>query len=412
MNWKRRNREIGTILEGVKVADFSWAYVGPLTAKALGDCGAHVIKIEGRSRPDVERATVPPFKDNVPGLNRGGHFNSVNTSKQSLAVNLAKPGGRELAKRLVAWADVVVENFSGGAMDRMGLGYEVLRQIKPDIIMLSSSMQGQTGPDAGRAGFGQHLTSFSGIGNLAGWPDRDPTPLGYYTDFISPHYNLVLVIAALIYRRRTGKGMYIDASQYEGCVHFLGPILLDYQANGRTASRMGNRSAKACPHGAYRCKGDDRWCAIAVETEAEWRAFCVAIGNPDWTRFPRFSDLKSRKENEEELETLVELWTVTREAEDVMRIMQGAGVPAGVLQTGEDLLEHDAQMKARGFYRELDHPEVGIYRAPRPPYLFSDSEFDVRRAPLLGEHNEYVLREIMGLSDDEIAQLVVDGVLE
>jgi benzylsuccinate CoA-transferase BbsF subunit len=401
-----------TVLRGVKVADFSWAYVGPLTAKALADCGAEVIKVEGRSRPDVERATVPPFKDNVLGLNRGGHFNSVNTSKQSLALNLAKPKGIEVARKLVGWADVVVENFSGGAMERMGLGYEVLKAIKPDIIMLSSAMQGQTGPDAARAGFGQHLTSFSGIGTLVGWPDREPAQIGYYTDFIAPHFNITLIAAALVYRRRTGKGMFIDASQFEGCVHFLGPILLDYQVNGRVAGRMGNRSERACPHGAFRCKGDDRWLAIAVNNDGEWEALRAAMGSPAWAREGRFGTLADRRQSEDELERLIEAWTLPHGAEELMSLLQAAGVSAGVLQTGEDLLEHDPQMKARGFYRELDHPEVGIYRSPRPPYLFSRCEFDVRRAPLLGEHNEHVLKDIIGLTDAEIADLVVEGVLE
>jgi benzylsuccinate CoA-transferase BbsF subunit len=400
------------LLEGIRVADFSWAYVGPLTAKALADCGAEVIKIEGRSRPDVERAAVPPFKDNVPGFNRGGHFNSVNTSKRSLCINLARPKGKEVAKRLVAWADIVIENFSGGAMERMGLGYEVLRKIKPDIIMVSSSMQGQTGPDANRAGFGQHLTSLSGIVDLAGWPDRDPATLGYYTDFIAPHFNLVLILAALLYRRRTGKGLYFDVSQLENGVHFLSPLILDYIVNQRIAGRMGNRVVNAAPHGVFRCRGDDRWCAIGVFTDDEWLGFCRVIGKPDWTRDVKFSTLEARKENESELERRVEQWTLGHSAEEVMALMQTAGVAAGVAQTGEDLLEHDPQLRERHFYWELDHPEVGIYRAPRPPYLFSICQFDVRRAPLLGEDNEYVLKELLGLSDEEIAQLVIEGVLE
>jgi benzylsuccinate CoA-transferase BbsF subunit len=402
----------GNILEGIKVADFSWAYVGPLTAKTLADCGAEVIKIEGLSRPDVERALVPPFKDNIQGLNRGGHFNSVNTGKRSLCVNLATPGGIELAKRLVAWADIVIENFSGGAMERMGLGYEVLREIKPDIIMVSSAMQGQTGPDRDRAGFGQHLTSHSGIVNLAGWPDRDPTNLGYYTDFISPHFNLAAIFAALLHRKRTGKGQYLDMSQYEIAMHFMSPLILDYEVNQRIAGRMGNRNADASPHGAFRCAGDDRWCAIAVFTDEEWRSFCGVLGKPEWTQDPRFATLASRKENEDELENLIEEWTVQHTAEEVMILMQEAGVAAGVAQTGEDLLEHDPQLKERHFYYDLDHPEVGIYRAPRPPYLFSRCDFRMKRAPLLGEDNEYVLREIFALSDEEIAELVEAGAIE
>jgi benzylsuccinate CoA-transferase BbsF subunit len=400
------------ILEGIKVADFCWAYVGPLTTKYLADCGAEVIKIEGRSRPDVERAAVPPFKDNVPGLNRSGCFNAVNTGKCSVAINLAHPKGKEIAKRLVAWADIVTENFAGGAMARMGLGYEVLKQIKPDIIMLSSSMQGQTGPDATLPGFGQHLTSFSGIGNIAGWPDRGPAWLGYYTDFIAPKFNLLLIMSALLYRKRTGKGLYLDVSQYENGVHFLSPLLLDYVVNRRIAGRMGNRLSDACPHGVFRCRGDDRWCTVAVCSDDEWRFFCEALGNPPWTHDPRFSTLQARKENEDELERIIESWTVDRTAEDVMARMQAAGVAAGVVQTGEDLLEHDRHLKARQFYSELSHPEVGRYRCPRPPYLMSKCEFEVRRAPLLGEDNEYVLKDILKMSDEEIAELVIEGVLE
>jgi len=396
----------------IKVADFSWAYVGPLTTKALADCGAEVIKIEGRSRPDVERAIVPPFKDNILGLDRGGHFNSVNTGKRSLCINLAHPKGKEVAKKLIAWADIVIENFSGGAMERMGLGYEVVKAIKPDIIMLSSSMQGQTGPDAGRAGFGQHLTAFSGIANLAGWPDRDPAPLGYYTDFIAPHFNLVLIFAALLYRRRTGKGMYLDVSQYENGIHFLSPLILDYAVNQRIAERMGNRAIDAAPHGIFRCQGDDRWCAIAVFTDEEWQDFCRVMGSPEWIRDEKFTSLEARKENENELEGLIEKWTINYTAEEVMTMLQASGVAAGVAQTGEDLMEHDPQLRERHFYYELDHPEVGTYRSPRPPYLMSKFDFDMQRAPLLGEDNEYILKEIFGMSDDEIAELVIEGVLE
>ncbi len=400
------------LLEGVKVADFSWAYVGPLTAKALADCGAEVIKIEGLTRPDVERAVVPPFKNNILGLNRGGHFNSVNTGKRSLCVNLAHPKGKELAKGLVAWADIVIENFSGGAMERMGLGYDVLKEVKPDIIMISSSMQGQTGPDADRAGFGQHLTPLSGIVDINGWPDRDPSPIGYYTDFIAPHFNLVCIYAALLYRRRTGKGVYFDVSQLENGMHFMSPLILDYIANQQVAGRMGNCYPGAVPHGVFRCKGDDRWCAIAVFTDAEWHSFCEVLGHPEWIDDSRFTDFEARKENEDELENLVEAWTVNHTAEEVMTLMQKAGVAAGVVQTGEDLMEHDPQLKERGFYAELNHPEVGVYRSPRPPDLMFKGQFKMTRAPLLGEDNEYVLKDILNLSDGEIVEIVEEGVIE
>ncbi len=400
------------ILKGVKIADFGWAYVAPLITKTMADCGAEVIKIEGRSRPDVERSSVPPFKDNVFGLNRGGHFNSVNTGKKSFCLNLSKPEAKGIAKRLVQWADIVVDNFGGGVMEKMGFGYEDNKQIKPDIIQLSSSMQGQTGPEKHKGGFGQHLASLSGYTHTTGWPDRDPVSPGYYTDFIAPHYGVAILVSALLYRKRTGRGIYIDNSQLENSLHYLIPSIFDYAVNGTIHERRGNRVLDKSPHGAFRCKGKDRWCSISVRNEIEWKKFCDAIGNPAWTTDRRFSDLESRKDNEDELERLIETWSIKYTAEEVMGKLQQARVPAGMLQTGEDLLEKDPHLKARKFYHTLDHPEVGNHRIPRPPFIFSKVDTLITRAPLLGEHNEFVLKDILHLSDDEIAELVISGALE
>ncbi len=400
------------LLKGIKVADFSRNVVGPLTTKTLADYGAEVIKIEGRSRPDTLRP-APPFKDGIPGVNRTSSFNQYNTGKLSVALNLAHPKGVQVAKRLVARADVVVESFAGGVMERMGLGYEELKKVKPDIIMLSTCMQGHTGPYATHPGYGFQLIGLSGISHITGWPDREPIgPDGPYTDYIAPRFTAPAVLAALDYRRRTGKGVYFDMSQYENGMHFLAPLILDYVVNRRVANRMGNRSSRAAPHGAYRCRGEDRWCAIAVFTNEEWRILCRAIGNPAWTDSPRFSTLQARKENEDELDRLVEEWTVNHPAEEVMTMMQAVGVGAGVVQTGKDLLEHDPQLRHRHFFWELDHPEIGKYRARGPAFVLSKCPCELQRAPLLGEHNEYVLKELLGMSDDEIAGLVIEGVIE
>jgi crotonobetainyl-CoA:carnitine CoA-transferase CaiB-like acyl-CoA transferase len=397
-------------LEGIKVLDFTWILAGPLTTKALADYGAGVIKIEGRSRPDSHRVTGP-FKDGISGLNRSAEFNWRNTGKLSVTLDLTNPKGVEIAKRLVTWADVVVENFAGGVMKRMGLGYEELKKVKPDIIMLSSCMTGQTGPFFNHPGLGMHLTALSGFSHIAGWPDRPPTDLGVYTDFLNPHINCVTLLAAILYRNQTGKGQYLDVSQFENAVHFMAPLVMDYAVNQRIADRMGNRSLDAAPHGAYRCRGEDKWCAIAVFTEEEWQSFGKIIGNPAWQRDPKFSTLLARKGNEEELDRLVEEWTINHSAEEVMNIMQAAGVGAGVLQTGEDLVEHDPQLKHRHFSSVTEHPEVGEYLVRRPSFLLSRSTYEVRRAPLLGEHNEYALRELLGMSDDEIAELVIEKVV-
>jgi len=273
-------------------------------------------------------------------------------------------------------------------------------------------MQGQTGPYATHPGFGFHLAALSGFHQITGWPDREPPYLGPYTDFIAPHFNVLAVLAALDYRRRTGKGLYIDMSQYENGVHFLAPLVLDYVVNQRVADREGNRYPYAAPHNAYRCRGDDRWCAIAVFTDEEWKSFAKVIGNPAWTNSPKFATLQARKENEDELDRLVEEWTINYSAEEVMAMMQTAGVGAGVLETGEDLLEYEPQLNHRHFFWELDHPEIGKHYAPGPSFLLSKAPYELRCAPLLGEHNEYALKEILGMSDDEIAELVIEGVVE
>ena len=411
LNKKRENRG-KKLLEGIKVVDFTWNIVGPLTTKTLADYGAEVIRIEHESRPDPARELATPFKDNVPGLNRSHVFNKWNTSKLSVALNLTHPRGVEIAKRFVTRADIVIETFAGGVLARLGLGYEELRKVKPDIIMLSSCMMGQTGPHATHPGYGWNLGALSGYFHITGWPDREPVaPDGPYTDFIAPRFSISTVMAALDYRRRTGKGQYIDLSQYETGIHFLGPLILDYTVNQRVANRMGNRCADAAPHGAYRCRGEDRWCAIAVFTDEEWQSFVRVIGNTAWTGNPTFASLRARKENEDELDRLVEEWTIKQSAEEVMTMMQAAGVAAGVLQTGEDLLEHDPQLKHRNSFWELDHPEIGKYRPPRPSFVLSKSSCELRRAPLLGEHNEYALKEFLGMSEEEIAELVIDGVI-
>ncbi len=411
---KKSNGENPTknLLEGIRVADFTWIFAGPITTRVFANYGAEVIKIEGRSRPDPARVNLGPVKDGIPGVNRNGWFLARNTNKLSVATNLACPEGVELAKKFVARSDIVVDNFAGGVMERMGLGYEELKKVKPDIIMLSSCMQGQTGPHFNHPGLGITMVALSGLSQISGWPDRQPVGIGVYTDYIAAHYMGVAVMAALEYRRRTGKGQFIDLSHYETAAQFTAPLILDYVANQRVASRMGNRYTDAAPHGAFRCQGEDRWCAIAVFTDEEWQNFSRVIGNPAWTNDPRFSTLPERKDNEDELERLVEEWTISHSAEEVMTMMQAAMVGAGVVQTGEDLMEHDPQLKYRHFFWEVNHPEIGNYHPRRPPFVLSKSPCEVRTAPLLGEHTEYALKEILGMSDEEIADLVVAGAAE
>ncbi len=389
------------LLEGIKVVDFTWHLTGPLTTKFLSDCGAEVIHVESRKRPDIQRVN-----------DSKGSFNQYHTGKLGITLNLSMPAGLELAKRLIARADVVVENFSGGAMERMGLGYEVLKKIKPDIIMLSSCMQGQTGPHARLPGSGHKLTALSGFSTITGWPDRLPGNILAYTDFIGPRFNVIAILAALEYRRRTSRGQYLDMSQYENAIHFMTPLILDYVVNKRLAGRQGNRCDYAAPHNAYKCQGDDRWCVIAVFTDEEWQSLCQVIGNPSWTKDPKFATLLGRKQNEDELDRLLGEWTISRSAEEVMSLMQARGVAAGIVATGEDLMERDLQLKHRQTFVKLEHPVIGEYRTQTGLHCtLSKTKIDLKRAPLLGEHNEYVFKEILGLPDEEYNSLVNGGII-
>ncbi|MBW1710467.1 MAG: CoA transferase [Deltaproteobacteria bacterium] len=398
-------------LEGIKVADFTWVWTGPTTTKVLADFGATVVKIESDKRLDVWRIQ-PPFKDDVPGPDRGAIFNSINTGKLSVTIDLSQPKGKELAKKFVAWADIVTDNYAGGAMERMGLGYEALKEIKPDIIMMSSALMGQTGPWHDSPGYGDQLSAISGLHEISGWPDRIPGEIGFYTDFIAPRFNALTILAALDYRRRTGKGQYLDIAQHQGSVHFIAPILLDYAVNKRVATRQGNLDDYAAPHGCYRCQGEDRWCAIVVRTDEEWQSFCDVLRNPAWTKDPKFATLKSRKENEDELNKMVDEWTSNQSDEDVMVTLQSAGVPAGRVGNTEDQMENDPHLKFRNFYQEREHPEIGKYRPPRQPCVLSKTPCEIKRAPLIGEHNEYVFKELLCLTDEEIEELIIDGIIQ
>jgi len=399
-------------LEGIKVADFSWVIAGPLTAKFLADFGAEVIHIESSTSPDVLRS-VWPMKDGIAGINRSPTFARYNSSKYGVSLNLRHPKAVEVARRIVAWADIVLENFTPGVFERFGLGYEELQKVKPDIIMLSLPLFGRTGPLATHPGLGVQLSDLIGFGNVTGWPDRPPnTAPGAYTDFISPYYAVSALMAALDYRRRTGKGQYIELSQYEAGLHFMAPVIMDWTVNGREPTRKGNRCDHAVPHGVYRCQGDERWCAIAVFTDKEWRSLCQVVGDPALAENTRYDTLTGRIEHAEEIDRLVEEWTTGHSAEEVMSKLQEAGVAAGVVANGRDLYQ-DPQLAARGFNQELEHTEIGLHHYPGPPFKLSKTPGEPRTAaPCIGQHNEYVYQHILGMSDEEFVQLLNDGVFD
>jgi len=399
-------------LAGVKVVTFEIALAGPMTTSMLASYGAEVIKVESRTRIDWMRQ-VGPFIGGERKSNEGSVcYLAPNAGKFDLSIDLKHPRAMEVITRLVKWADVVTENFAGGVITRLGLGYEELRKIKPDIIMLSSSIYGQTGSFAQVPGYGAILTALTGLSHLTGFPDQLPQAPGFaITDFIAPRINVLAIVAALEYRRRTGKGQCIDASQMETIIPLLTPVLLEYEVNGKEASRMGNRSTRAAPHGVYRCKGDDRWCAIAVFSDEEWQQFCQVINSPAWTEAPEFSTLTERVKNAEKLDVLVEEWTVNHTPEEVMKLMQDAGITAGVMQCGQDL-DNDPQLKHQGFFHKLDHPGLGGFSYTGMPAQLSKTPYEVKRAPFLGEHTDYICTKVLGFSDEDFVQLVADRVLE
>ena len=292
------------VLAGLRVLDFTWVWAGPIIGRHLADYGAEVITVEHGDRLDLARLLL--FKDGVVDPDMAVAYTNYNAGKKSLTLNMAMPEAIDVVKRLVAMSDVLLESMTPKAMRQWGLAYEDVRCITPDIIMLSTCMQGQTGPYSMSPGNGAILPALSGISELTGWPDRGPIGQGGpYTDFLAGAMGTAAVLTALVHRQRTGEGQYIDMSQNECTMHFITTAFLDYSANGRITTRLGNRRPGFAPHGVYRCQGDDAWCTIAVGTEAEWQALCTVMGHPAWTQDPRFATRAAREVHSDALDTHV-----------------------------------------------------------------------------------------------------------
>ena len=399
------------IFEGLKVCDFTWVGVGPQIGRELAEHGATVIRFESHRRPDSLRYAFP-YRDFIPGVDRSAFGMAYNTQKFSLSGDLSMPRGIEIAKRAIMWADVVGESFAAGSMKKLGLDYDTVVQWNPDIIYYSTCQMGQYGPHSTYGAYGMFGVAIGGFSQVTGYQDQPPNLLfNNHSDFIAPFYIITSVVAALLYRKRTGKGMYIDAGQAECGATFLSPSILDYLANGRIAERTGNRDPYHAPCGAFPCRGLDRWISIEVTSDEEWRAFCAAVGHPEWRDDPRFATLPARKQNEDELEALIADWTGDYTDYQVMAMMQEAGVPAGVVQTCEDLFA-DPQLKERQHYRFLEHKVIGTMAFNAPAYQLSKTpNYIWKSAPCLGEDNEYVFKDVLGYSDDDIADLLIDGTI-
>ena len=399
-------------LKGVRLVDFTWVHAGPSATRVLADQGAEVIKIESGYGVSIAGGPVPRTPRGV------GSRHNWNAGKLSMSLNMRTEEGVAIAKRLVAISDVVAENFSGRVMPKWGMDYESLRGIKPDIIMLSMSGLGRTGPWKDYVSYGQTLQAWSGFTMLTGFPDADPCgPASAYSDAVAGMCGAQAILLALIHKARTGRGQFIDLAQFEALASTLDTLVLDQSVNhrGENIQRTGNRLLHddGAPHGAYRCKGDDRWVAIAVVTDDEWSAFKVAIGNPQWADEGRFSTAAQRQSHADDLDPLVESWTIQRSAEGVMHRLQAAGVAAGIVQTGADLAHNDPHLEERGFFRRVPDAEGNLRTIEGAPYLLSRTPGGpVKAAPDFGADQTYVLQDLLGMSEGEMAECAMAGAFE
>ena len=398
-------------LEGINVADFSWVGVGPISGKSLADHGANVVRIESQTRGDVLRA-AGPYKDNVPGWNRSHFFGEFNTSKRSLTLSLKHERVGEVLPGILGWADVVLESFTPGALGRIGAGYEAARAVNPGVIMVSTCLLGQTGPLASLAGYGYHAAAIAGFTALTGDPDRAPVgPWNAYTDTVAPRFLTTTLLAALDHRRRTGEGQYIDLGQMEAALHFLAPEMLASQACGVVYDRIGNRSRDAAPNGVYPCAGEDEWCAVAVESDAQWRALRTLLGD-HWAQDAALDTSAGRLAAHDAIDAGLSAWTRERAPRDVMKALLAAGVPAGHVQRSSDLLK-DPQLFHRGFHRVFEHGEMGEVPYAGHQYRISGYDNGPRHAsPLIGGDTFEFLTGDLGFSPEQVGEWMSAGLLE
>ena len=402
-------------LQGIRLLDFCWVVAGPYACMLLAGLGAEVIRVESHERTDLMRRSVvwplhEPSPVRVPP-NQGMLYNYANRMKKSITLDLTKQEGIELAKRLVAVSDAVVDNMRPDAMIKMGLGYDALRRVKPDIIVVSSSSRGHEGSEKDYLGFATIHQSVGGLSYITGYPDDHPshgTPGD--ADMMNATGTAFALLAALFHRARTGEGQFVDYSQCEGSSTLIGEQLLGYAMSGRIPERMGNAHPVHAPHSVYRCWGVDRWLALAVHTDEEFGGLVRLMGKPELASDTRFADGESRKRNEAELNRLIEDWTCRRDRDWIAEELGRAGIAAAPSRDAKDL-HADRHLRAREAFVKVDHPELGELELVGLPWKISDIETPMTRAPLLGEHNQDVFGDLLGLGDDEIASLRAKGVI-
>lgn len=382
--------------------DFSWAVMGPHCTLMLAMMGAEVIKIESSKRLDLIRRPRPHIGQMAPSS-----FIDLLTNKMSVALDLSDKRAVQLAKEIIAQSDVVVESFRPGVMERLGLGYGTLRQVRPDLVMLSVSTSGSAGPERFAPGYASIFAALSGLSHLTGYEDGPPVELRISMDHTCGQTGALAVLAALNYRWKTGVGQHIDLAARDVLSCLVGDALMDYTMNGRNAARRGNHDSIMAPHNCYRCKGEDKWVSIAVSNQGEWEALSKTIGQPHLVSDGRFSDAYRRWTNQDELDKLIEIWTSTHTPSEVMQLLQAAGVAAVPSFDMAEVTE-DLHLKDREAFIEIKHPEKGTGRMVAPPWKLSLTPANSTRwSPELGEHNEHVLGELLGKQQEELASLAV-----
>jgi crotonobetainyl-CoA:carnitine CoA-transferase CaiB-like acyl-CoA transferase len=392
-------------LQGIRVIDFGHVLAGPWCTMQLASLGAEVIKVESRARPDEQRAQHG--QGAAGNLEGNSNFFEVNLGKKSVAINLTTDEGRALAKKLVATADIVLENMRPGVMTKLGLDYEALVEVKPDLIMLSLSGFGGTGPLRRYAAYNPCFTSVGGVSHLTGYAEKKPnTMTNSGGDARAGTAAVFAALVALKFRQETGKGQYIDSSSCEVINSMIGDQMMDYAMNRRSPGRHGNADAVMAPHGVYRCAGTDEWVSIAVGSDAEWQGLVRAMGGPAWAADPAFASASGRKAHEDRLDTSIGEWTADKSYVEAMHVLQAEGVAATPSFKAEDLFS-DPHVLKRGAVQEVDHPVLGRRKTITSPYLLSETPTRIRgTAPRLGEDSDAVFRDLLDLRDDEIARLV------
>lgn len=410
---KTQSQEAGASrkpLAGVRVVDFTWIVAGPQATRILADMGAEVIRVENESYLDsVRMGMQPPGVE--PSVNGSGMFSNLSRNKKSITANLHHPSGREAVEKLIATADIVVENYSSGAFERMGFGYERLKELNPTIIYMSLSGFGHEGRDNSYITWGPTAQAVSGCTFMSGLKDNEPAGWGYsYLDHTAGYYGAMAALLALVRRQIDGEGQYLDLSQIETGMMLCGVPMLDFQVNGREYQRIGNHSHSpgVAPHNVYRCNGDDRWIAIAVETDEQWAGLCDALDSEELAYDEQFSTNLGRVEGQERLDAILDQLTRAYDPRELMYLLQANGVAAAVVQNQRDKMEFDPQLQARNYHVKADHPVLGEHRFDGLPYRFSRLEWTVDRgAPLLGEHTAEVLSGL-GYTDEQIGQMVAE----